>query len=176
MRNHPLITCAAGVLMAAAIERAQGAAPQTARPAFTIETLKPPAAGDSSAPQMTVGGGKTILSWLDRAGDKTTLKFAERLPAGWSTPIVVVTSEHVISNFADVPSVSALADGSLLAHWIEMNGPDPEAYDLKISSSRDGGKTWSALGAPGFHTLSIVRGSRVVWAAGEKGAVARAEF
>lgn len=42
--------------------------------------------------------------------------------------------------------------------------------------SRDGGTTWSAVGGPGFHTLSVVRGSRVVWAAGEKGAVARAEF
>ena len=61
---------------------------------------------------------------------------------------LVVSSEHLISNFADVPSVRALADGSLLAHWIEMNGPDPEAYDLKISSSRDGGKTWSAAASP----------------------------
>jgi photosystem II stability/assembly factor-like uncharacterized protein len=49
-------------------------------------------------------------------------------------------------------------------------GPNGSDY------SRDGGKTWSALGGPGFHTLSIVRGSRVVWAAGEKGAVARAAF
>ena len=42
--------------------------------------------------------------------------------------------------------------------------------------SRDGGRSWSAIGGPGFHTLSVVRGSRTVWAAGEKGAVARAEF
>jgi hypothetical protein len=47
-----------------------------------------------------------------------------------------------------VPSVRALADGSLVAHWIEMNGPDPEAYDLKISTSRDSGKTWSAPASP----------------------------
>ena len=76
------------------------------------------------------------------------MKFAERLPAGWSAPIVVVTSEHLITNFADVPSVRALADGLLVAHWIEMNGPDPEVYDLKISTSRDGGKTWSAPASP----------------------------
>ena len=42
--------------------------------------------------------------------------------------------------------------------------------------SRDGGRTWSAIEGPGFHALSAVRGSRVVWAAGEKGSVARAEF
>ena len=62
-------------------------------------------------------------------------------------------SEHLITNFADVPSVRALADGSLVAHWIEMNGPDPEAYDLKIATSRDNGKTWSAPvePSPGRH-------------------------
>jgi photosystem II stability/assembly factor-like uncharacterized protein len=49
-------------------------------------------------------------------------------------------------------------------------GPNGSDY------SKDGGLTWSPLGGPGFHTLSIVRGSRMVWAAGEKGAVARSQF
>ena len=42
--------------------------------------------------------------------------------------------------------------------------------------SRDGGRTWSALAGGGFHTLSVARGTRTVWAAGEKGAVARVAF
>lgn len=79
---------------------------------------------------------------------KATLKFAERTLAGWSQPTVVLESEHLIMNFADVPSVRALADGSLVAQWIEMNGPDPEAYDLKIATSRDNGKAWSAPVSP----------------------------
>jgi len=148
MRN-PLITGGvAAVLVAAAIVHTAHAAQQPAKPALVVETLKPPAAGDATAAQMTSSGGKTLLSWLERAGEKTSLKFSERLPTGWSTPMLVVSSEHLISNFADVPSVRALADGSLLAHWIEMNGPDPEAYDLKLSTSRDGGKTWAAPSSP----------------------------
>jgi len=148
MRN-PLITGGvATVLVAAAIVHTAHAAQQPAKPALVVETLKPPAAGDATAAQMTSSGGKTLLSWLERAGEKTSLKFSERLPTGWSTPMLVVSSEHLISNFADVPSVRALADGSLLAHWIEMNGPDPEAYDLKLSTSRDGGKTWAAPSSP----------------------------
>ncbi len=43
-------------------------------------------------------------------------------------------------------------------------------------SSSDGGLTWTPLSGPGFHTLSVVRGTRTVWAAGEAGAVARATF
>ena len=147
MRNSLITGVTAAVLSAAAIVHSAHAAQQPAKPGLVVETLKPPAAGDATAAQMTSGGGKMLLSWLERAGEKTSLKFSERLPTGWSTPMLVVSSEHVIANFADVPSVRSLADGSLLAHWIEMNGPDPEAYDLKISTSRDG-KTWSAPTSP----------------------------
>ncbi len=70
--------------------RARSPAQQASRPAFTIETLKAPSEGDSASPQITVSGGKTLLSWLERAGEKTALKFAERLPAGWSAPVVVM--------------------------------------------------------------------------------------
>src|SRR5688572_26907797 len=110
---------AAVLLMAAAIvPRVPAAQQQPSRPAFTIETLKPPTMGDVAAPQITVGAGKTLLTWLERTGEKTALKFAERVPAGWSAPIVVLSSEHLVTNFADVPSVRALADGSLVAHWL----------------------------------------------------------
>ena len=36
--------------------------------------------------------------------------------------------------------------------------------------------TWTALNGPGFHTLSVARGARTVWAAGENGSVSRATF
>jgi photosystem II stability/assembly factor-like uncharacterized protein len=49
-------------------------------------------------------------------------------------------------------------------------GPNGSDY------SSDGGRTWSPLGGPGFHTLSVARGSRTVFAAGEKGAVSTATF
>jgi photosystem II stability/assembly factor-like uncharacterized protein len=49
-------------------------------------------------------------------------------------------------------------------------GPNGSDY------SSDGGRTWSPLGGPGFHTLSVARGTRTVWAAGEKGSISRATF
>jgi hypothetical protein len=136
------------LLIGAALVQGALAARQAPHAPFTIETLKPPTIGDVAAPQITVGGGKMLLSWLERTGGKTALRFAERVPAGWSAPLAVITSEHLISNFADVPSVRALAGGALVAQWMEMNGPDPEAYDLKISTSRDQGKTWAPPVSP----------------------------
>jgi hypothetical protein len=97
---------------------------------------------------MTVSGDRVVLSWLEPGEKQTTLKFATRTATGWAAPIVVVASQHLITNFADVPSVRVLGDGSLLAHWLEMNGPDPEAYDLRISSSKDGGRTWTPPASP----------------------------
>jgi photosystem II stability/assembly factor-like uncharacterized protein len=49
-------------------------------------------------------------------------------------------------------------------------GPNGSDYSI------DGGRTWSPLGGPGFHTLSVARGTRTVWAAGEKGSVSKATF
>jgi photosystem II stability/assembly factor-like uncharacterized protein len=42
--------------------------------------------------------------------------------------------------------------------------------------STDGGRSWTPMDGPGFHTLAVARGTRTVWAAGEKGTVARIEF
>ena len=63
-----------------------------------------------------------------------------------------------------VPASSGAREGVIAV------GPNGADY------SSDGGRTWSPLGGPGFHTLSVARGTRVVWAAGEKGSVAKAAF
>src|SRR3954447_8697971 len=80
--------------------------------ALKIEPLDSPARSNSSVPQMTVQGNRVVLSWVERAGTASTLKFAERTASGWSTPIVV-SSDHLMVNSADVPSVRAMPDGSL---------------------------------------------------------------
>ena len=42
--------------------------------------------------------------------------------------------------------------------------------------STDYCRSWEAIKGPGFHTLAVARGTKTVWAAGEKGTVARIEF
>ncbi len=112
-----------------------------------VEPVASPAGASSSAPQITVEGDRVVMSWVEREGKKSTLKFAERTASGWSTPSVVISSNHLMVNAADVPSVRVMPDGSFAAHWLEESGPDPEAYNLRVSWSTDG-KTWSAGVAP----------------------------
>jgi hypothetical protein len=112
-----------------------------------VETIASPAGASSSTPQMTIEGDRVVMSWVEREGKKSTLKFAERTATGWSTPSVVISSERLMVNAADVPSVRAMPNGSFVSHWLEESGPDPEAYNLRVAWSADG-KTWSAGVAP----------------------------
>lgn len=111
---------------------------------FVIQALTSPAAGDdSSEPQLTSDGIRTILSWIELDDDfRATLKFAERTPSGWTEARAAASGQDFFVNSADVPSVRALANGTLAAHWLQANG-DGEAYNLLLSWSKDGGRTWS---------------------------------
>src|SRR5438105_2609923 len=54
-----------------------------------VETVPSPATGTSTAPQLTGNSAGAILSWLETANLRATLKFSTRTPAGWSEPRVV---------------------------------------------------------------------------------------
>jgi hypothetical protein len=130
------------------IANPQSAAPVGSGPAPTIESLKSPAGAGSSEPQMTVQGDRLMLSWLELDGERATLKFAERTATGWSAPKSIHSSEDFFVNSFDVPSVRALADGSLAAHWLETNGSSDDASKIQLAWSKDGGGTWSKPASP----------------------------
>lgn len=140
--------------------------------ALKVESVQSPAGGNSSVPQMTTQGDRIVLSWVERDGTKSSLKFSERTAIGWSAPMTVVSSDRLMVNSADVPSVRAMPDG-FAAHWMMESGPDPEAYDLRVAWSTDG-KTWTAPVAPnrdktmtqhGFATLFPMAdgGTGLIW-------------
>src|SRR5256885_2801229 len=140
---------------------------------LVVEPLASPAGANSSVPQMTVAGDRLVLSWVEREGTTSTFKFSQRTATGWSAPMVVVASDKLMVNSADVPSVRAMPGGGFAAHWMIESGPDPEAYDLRMAWSADG-KTWTAPVAPnrdktksqhGFASLypTADGGTGVVW-------------
>ncbi|HWN09065.1 MAG TPA: sialidase family protein [Pyrinomonadaceae bacterium] len=82
------------------------------------------------------------MSWVEKVGDtKYALRFAQH--AGqWSAPGTVAEGNNWFVNWADFPSVIALSDGSLAAHWLVKSGSGTYAYDVNIARSKDGGRTW----------------------------------
>lgn len=108
-----------------------------------VRPVTSPAAAPSAEPHLSVSSRGALLSWIERAGTRATLKFAERTATGWSPPRVVAFGDDWFVNWADVPSVLRLADGTLAAHWLQKSGPGTYAYDVRLSHSSDDGKTWS---------------------------------
>jgi hypothetical protein len=141
--------------------------------ALSPEAVESPASGNSTSPQITTSSRGLLLSWLERSGSTSTLKFSERSASGWSAP-VTVASGALVANYADVPSVLRLSDGALVAHWTKETDRDREGTDLLLSRSTDDGRSWSAPVSPhhdgtltqhAFATLFELpgNGAGVVW-------------
>jgi hypothetical protein len=115
-----------------------------ADPPLTIRAGESPAGVDSREPELSATtDGRIILSWVEKITDKRyALRFAVRDAQKWSAAGTVAEGENWFVNWADFPSVIALADGSLAAHWLVKSGTGTYAYDVNIARSKDGGKTW----------------------------------
>jgi hypothetical protein len=108
-----------------------------------VESLESPAGANSAQPQLTASADGVVLSWIERTGQTATLKFAERTATGWTPARTVASGTNWFVNWADVPSVVKLSRGALAAHWLQKSGSDTYAYDVRLSYSMDGGKTWA---------------------------------
>lgn len=125
----------------------------------SVQEVASPAGDGSMASRLSVGGdGEVYLSWLEEAdGDAYALRWSRWGVNGWSAARTVTSGANWFVNWADLPSVSAFADGTLFAHWLEMNGDLPYAYAVRVARSPDGGATWTAAstlhddGSPAEH-------------------------
>ena len=142
MRFSALIALSCTVLTVSAFEQGQSA------DWISIRNVASPALAESAQPQLSAANGAAILSWIERQGQTATLKFAERTATGWSEARVVASGNDWFVNWADVPSVIRLGDGTLAAHWLQKSGPGTYAYDVRLAFSKDRGKTWSAPVTP----------------------------
>jgi hypothetical protein len=134
------------VLLATLVASGSNSRAQSVASSITI--LQSPAGGGSAQPQLTVSPRGVLLSWIERAGDVATLKFSERTSQGWTAPRTVASGRDWFVNWADVPSVLRLDDGSLYAHWLQKSGAAQYAYDVRLARSNDDGNTWAASFTP----------------------------
>ena len=133
---RPLFSCLVLVLAAAACG---GAAPERA---LDVRPIAPPA-DTGSEPQLTVSSRGVMLSWVEREGTTTTLKFAERTASGWTTPVTAASGTGWFVSYADPPSVMRLSNGTLVAQYQERTHRFTESMNLRLSYSTDNGRTWS---------------------------------
>ena len=109
------------------------------------EEIRSPASAGSGEPNLTRGADNRLyLSWIETAPrGGARLRFSSWNDGGWSAPTSVASGDNWFVNWADFPSLCALADGTLAAHWLQKSSEGTYSYDVMISLSRDRGKSWS---------------------------------
>jgi hypothetical protein len=116
---------------------------------FDPEMLTLPSTSPATGPRIT-GTDKTglILSWMELGHDSTSLRYSRFDSGAWGPANTVVAIDGMFINWADLPSVVAIGDDRLAAHWLQLSGGTPYAYDVAARISTDNGNTWSRIITP----------------------------
>ncbi len=122
---------------------------QPDRPIAVTSTILSPAALGSAEPNLSAAAdGTLVLSWLEPAGGGVALRYSVLGDAGWSEPSTVAQGDDWFVNWADFPSVVKISESTWAAHWLSKRPGGVFAYDVAISISNDGGRTWGAAITP----------------------------
>ena len=110
-----------------------------------VKQLDSPADTASAEPYLfTDKNGLVYLSWIERIGKESFLKFSTLHDSSWSAPIVIASGSNWFVNWADYPLLVADGNNNIIAHYLEKSGKGTYAYDVKWVASSDQGKTWTA--------------------------------
>ncbi len=114
-------------------------------PIGELQPLEAPAGAGSREPNLsTADDGSILMTWTEPAEDSTwALRIATLEGDHWSEPATIASGRPFFVNWADFPSAIRLSDGRLAAHWLERSAGGTYEYDVRISQSIDGGRTWS---------------------------------
>ena len=168
LRGPMRATCILFVaIVATASTFALGASTVARQTPFTPQPIPTPAAANSSQPQLSVSKRGVLVSWIERAGDLATLKFAERTATGWTAAQTIASGRDWFVNWADVPSALRLPSGAIVAHWLQKSSASTYAYDVRLSYSTDDGKTWSKSFTPHHDGTPTEHGFASLFAMGD---------
>ena len=135
-----------------------------------VDSIASPARPGSAEPNLSVAAdGRVYMSWLEPADSGHALRFAVHDGTNWSDARTIAKSREFFVNWADFPSIIALDDGRLAAHWLQRNGSGTFHYGVRIAQSRDNGATWSAPVTPHRDSAKAEHGFVALWR--ERGAL-----
>jgi hypothetical protein len=158
------------------------AAGSSVAPPARLTTIVSPAGPGSREPNLAVlPDGRIVMSWMEPRGDEhLLLRTASFDGKRWTAPVTIAEGDSFFANWADFPSVRPLGGQRLAAHWLWKSGLGTYSYDVRVSQSDDGGRTWSRPITPhrdetatehGFVSLIPAEGGvRAVWLDGRKSA------
>ena len=123
---------------------------------LAAEPLEPPTSGVSRAPQLSVHDDQVMLSWLEFANFRASLRYAVGTPEGWSEAQVAAEGNDFVDNAADISWVRALDDGTLVAQWLHGSSGNPRSVR---AGARMVPRRGTDVVAPGLSTPRQDRGA-----------------
>lgn len=116
-----------------------------APPALPDPVVEVSGAAGTRTPYVSHGrNGLVLASWLEPVAEgRWGLRVAARERGRWSPARTIAESDRFFVNWADFSSVTELADGAWMAHWLEKTAARSYAYHVRTAVSRDRGATWS---------------------------------
>ncbi len=138
-----------------------------AAPSGAVTAIASPAGPGSGEPFLALNDdGRVYLSWIEPVDSAHALKFAVYDGEAWSSPRTIREGRDFFVNWADFPSIKAMDDGRLVAHWLQRTGSGTYAYGVRVSQSADGGATWSEPLIPHRDSSDTEHGFVTLWREG----------
>ncbi len=102
-------------------------------------------AGDSCAEPFlfTDKNGLVYLSWIEKQGKESKLKFSSLDKEKWAAPVTIASGNDWFVNWADYPAIQADGNGNMIAHYLQKSDTGKFTYDVKYVMSANKGATWS---------------------------------
>jgi hypothetical protein len=108
-----------------------------------IQPIPSPSKSNSAEPFLFTDSDSTVyLSWIEKSEEKSILKLSSLDHNQWTEPMTIASGNSWFVNWADYPMIAANGQ-HLVAHYLDKSGESTYAYDVKLTSSSDKGKTWS---------------------------------
>ena len=109
-----------------------------------IRQMASPASDSCAEPFLfTDKNGLVYLSWIEKIGKESKLKFSSLTNEQWAEPTTIASGDNWFVNWADYPVIAGDGNGNLMAHYLEKSALGKFTYDVKYKTSSDKGLTWS---------------------------------
>src|ERR1700752_2168351 len=141
------LTLAAALLIGACSRDATPTQPAAIAPAprlFAARTWALPVNVAAAQPDLVVApDGRLLLSWVEPRQHGHALLFASFDHGQWSAAQTIARGDDWFVNWADTRHLAVTEDGAVWAHWLQKSAAATYAYDVAMTRSGDGGKTWA---------------------------------
>jgi len=109
-----------------------------------LQSMESPVDSVSAEPFLfTDKNGDVYLSWISKNRQQSTLKYSMLKDGKWTAATVIASGDNWFVNWADYPLIASDGNSNLISHFLEKSENDTYTYDIKVTTSSDGGKSWS---------------------------------